>query len=201
MILGRLYLLLKGKLGIDTAVLVSDRYDVTHSKKQFERARSQTIRDGIVASYKTSGKHTVPNYHKSLRHPSNKAAVAEFNSIYTLETAPKLLNDQSILLVGVFKMVHMQCAHNAAITGEKDLYSSQEEADIRMLLPLTNVLLPVMIQMSSFCLCSITVKKKMLPQLKYMEKNTPTGVGLCLSMPFVQSHRFPYGKHYLQWMH
>ena len=117
MILGRLYLLLKGKLGIDTAVLVSDRYDVAHSKKQFERARWETIRDGIAASYKTSGKHTVPNYHKSLRHPRNKAAVAEFNSIYTHETAPKLLNDQSILLVGVFKIVHMQRAHNAAITG------------------------------------------------------------------------------------
>ena len=134
MILGRLYLLLKGKLGIDTAVLVSDRYDVAHSKKQFERARWETIRDGIAASYKTSGKHTVPNYHKSLRRQGNKAAVAEFNSIYTLETAPKLLNDQSILLVGVFKMVHIQRAHNAAITGEKGLYSSQKEADTRMLL-------------------------------------------------------------------
>ena len=31
-------------------------------------------------------------------------------------------------------MVHMQRAHNAAITGGKGLYSIQEEADARMLL-------------------------------------------------------------------
>ena len=77
----------------------------------FERSRPETIRDGNVAIYKTSGKHTVPNYHKSWRHPGNKATVAESISIYTLETAPKLLNDQSILLAGGFQDgTHVTCA-------------------------------------------------------------------------------------------
>ena len=69
MILGRSYLLLKGKLGIDTAVLVSDRYDVAYSKKQFERVRWQTIRDGNAVSYKTSGKHTCSQLSQTFETP------------------------------------------------------------------------------------------------------------------------------------
>ena len=43
MILGRLYLLLKGKLGIDIAVLVSDRYDVAHSKKHLRELAEKLL--------------------------------------------------------------------------------------------------------------------------------------------------------------
>ena len=70
-----------------------------------------------------------------MRNPGNEAAVAEFISIYILETAPELLNDQSILLAGGFQDgTHVTCAYNATITGEEGLYSLQEEADTKMLL-------------------------------------------------------------------
>ena len=70
-------------------------------------------------------------------------------------------------------MVHMQRAHNAAITGEKGLYSSQEEADTRM--PLHVIAATTTHQCVVSCddtdiivLPLYYYSKKMLPQLVYM---------------------------------
>ena len=134
-VLLQLLSILKGKLGIDTVVLVFDRHNVACSIKQLERARRAFTVDDSTPSHKITGKRNVPNYHKFLKNVSNKVALAEFISMYLIENTPELLEySQSILLVGGFQngtLIKRICT--SGISDEEGLYSSHEEADTRML--------------------------------------------------------------------
>ena len=78
----------------------------------------------------------MPNYRKFMLNAENKAALAAFVSEYFVLKGPSILVDgQIIVLAGGFKVGQMvKKVTKASVTNLTELFSSQEEADTRMLL-------------------------------------------------------------------
>ena len=119
-------------LGISCISIIFDRYDNAQSIKQSERLRRWAE---IGPSYVIKGSRTVPNYRKFLLNVENKAALAAFVSEYIVSMGPSILDDQSIVLDGGFKEGEVvKKVTKVIVSNLTDLFSSQEEADTRMLL-------------------------------------------------------------------
>ena len=119
--------------GVDSVAIVFDRYDQALSLKAAERRRRGETQQ---AGFAIQGNRQVPNYREFLKVSGNKAALAGFVSEHIVDVAPQmLLGHQKIFLAGGFpggETAKLVTATGAATI--PSLFSSQEEADTRMLL-------------------------------------------------------------------
>ena len=118
--------------------VVFDRYDNEMSIKNMERQRRGG--SGSVA-YQVSGKRNVPNYRLFLKSEANKAALAEFVSEYLVSNSAEMLQDgKSVILSGGFANPEMvKLVRGSAVSIVRQLFSTQEEADTRMVLHATHL--------------------------------------------------------------
>lgn len=133
LILRKIVALLNNSWNIKSVVLVFDRYDVPHSVKYQERQRRGGT--SAVASHVIAPDRVVPHYRNFLKNSANKANLAAFISQSLLDDPPGLINGQSITLAGGFPEAERVVTIDS--NGKRNLlrlFSTQEEADTRMLL-------------------------------------------------------------------
>ena len=110
-----------------------------NSIKQMERERRGA--GEITASHLVSGAREVPNYRLFLKGSANKAALAAFVSdSLTMKAPTRLKNDQTIVLAGGFSTAEtVKLVNKTGVTTLPQLFSSQEEADTRLVLHAINL--------------------------------------------------------------
>ena len=127
-----------GELTISAIVLVFDRYDNLLSIKHMER---QHRGDEQRASHVIAENHQVPNYRKFMKNSGNKAALAKFVSDYLIASKHYLLkDDQLLILAGGFDDGEVvKLVRNSTVSEIPSLFTSQEEADTRLILHSINL--------------------------------------------------------------
>jgi len=120
-------------MGVEAIAVVFDRYDQLQSIKQLER---QLRGDERGPTFAIKGGRTVPNYRQFMRKSVYKAALAVFTSTFVECNAPDILTgDQYIILAGGYTDGQLVKQINRIhVTMLPHLFSSQEEADTRMVL-------------------------------------------------------------------
>ena len=100
----------------------------------------QRCGDERKASHEIKGNHAVPKYKNFMKNSGNKAALAAFISDQIMLSGHELLDDdQHIILAGGFADGHMVKVTKSDMSDLPDMFSSQEEADTRMVLHATNL--------------------------------------------------------------
>lgn len=119
----------------NTVVDVFDRYDVEHSIKSEERRRRQTAAD-CVRKYQVHGANSIPPWQKFMAVSSNKASLTNFLCCYITKHASASLGPhiKIYLAGGLSDGTSVKCVSHDGVTDISDLYSTQKEADTRMLL-------------------------------------------------------------------
>lgn len=132
LLLQRMIMLLKGRMGVQVVVLLFDRYDTPNSikcQKRILRGADES------ASHLTTANQVLPHCQNFLKSSSNKAALAVFIFEFIMERAPAMLaGDQSITLAGGFRDGKKSVLITEYQTRDLgNLSCTQEEADTRML--------------------------------------------------------------------
>ena len=127
---------MNSELDIETMVLVYDRYDLESSIKGQERQRRGDWITPDAPSHIIIGNREVPNYRHFLKSGKNKMALIHFLTKHVEARAiERLPENKALIIVGgypdgevVRKITHKEGRYM------KDLFSTHEEADTRMIL-------------------------------------------------------------------
>lgn len=119
---------------VNCVTIVYDRYDNPQSIKCLERERRGNVKDRKTHHITSAG--NVPNYRQYLQSCGNKEALCLFVSNYIISAASARLKDQdSIVLAGGFENgQEVRVVDHTGVRCLPELYSTQEEADTRMVL-------------------------------------------------------------------
>ena len=125
--------ILQSDLCVEAIAIVFDRYDDANSVKQSERNRRG---DDFQTTHVIKGSQKVPSYRKFMKSSGNKAALAAFVCDFIESESPEALaNGQNVILAGGFpqrETVKVVTKDTSSLC--TSLYSTQEEADTRMIL-------------------------------------------------------------------
>jgi hypothetical protein len=119
---------------VSSVTLVFDRYDKPNSIKSAKRS-CRTGGDD-APTYVVSRPRVVPNYKWFMSNAAKKTSLVEFISTYVASNAPTILPEYTYIVLagGCSDGRTVQMITNAGVEELPRLFSSQEEADTRMIL-------------------------------------------------------------------